>query len=74
MVAGYALLRDWRLLSALWYPIRNWRRLMRKRMLIQAKRRVSDRELARWFANFAVSEPLGIPERTSSPHAAVKRA
>src|SRR5262249_45080075 len=45
MVVGYALLRDWRLLSALLYPIRNRSGLMTKRRLIQAKRRVSDREL-----------------------------
>jgi hypothetical protein len=51
MVVGYALLRDWRLISALLYPLSHWRVLMRKRKLVQAKRRVSDRELARWFSN-----------------------
>jgi GT2 family glycosyltransferase len=55
MVVGYALLRDWRLISALLYPLRHWRVLMRKRKLVQAKRRVSDRELARWFSNRPVS-------------------
>jgi GT2 family glycosyltransferase len=58
MVVGYALLRDWRLLSALLYPMQIWPDLMRKRKLIQGKRRVSDRELARWFSNSPVSEPL----------------
>jgi GT2 family glycosyltransferase len=58
MVIGYALLRDWRLISALLYPISHWRVLMRKRKLIQAKRRVSDRELAHWFSNRPVSQAL----------------
>ncbi|MCI0353110.1 MAG: glycosyltransferase [Acidobacteriales bacterium] len=58
MVAGYALLRNWRLLSALLHPIRRWSHLMRKRRLIQARRRVSDRDLACWFSNSPVSEPF----------------
>lgn len=57
MVVGYALLRDWRLLSALVYPLRIWPRLMHKRRLIQGRRRVSDHELARWFSNSPVGEP-----------------
>jgi GT2 family glycosyltransferase len=51
MIVGYALLRDWRLLSALLYPLKNWQSLMRKRKLIQGKRRISDKELARWYRN-----------------------
>jgi GT2 family glycosyltransferase len=69
MVLGYALVRDWRLLSALWHPIRNWPRLMRKRKLVQAKRRVPDRELAPWFSNSPATQPA---ELRSSP-AAVKK-
>lgn len=53
MVWGYALLRDRRMLSACWYP---WRpevraRLARKRGIIQARRKVSDRELLWWFSD-----------------------
>lgn len=58
MVAGYALLRDWRLISAIVYPVRVWPDLMRKRRAIQGKRRASDRELAQWFSNTPMSEPL----------------
>jgi GT2 family glycosyltransferase len=57
MVVGYALLRDWRLLSALLYPLQRRRSLMRKRTLIQGKRRVSDGDLLRWFSNKPYAEP-----------------
>ena len=49
MVLGYSLLRDWRLLSAVAYPLRNFWRIRHKRELIQAGRRVSDRQLLWWF-------------------------
>src|SRR6516162_5699684 len=49
MVVGYAVLRDWRLISALAYPIRSLRRVRHQRALIQARRRVSDRDLLPWF-------------------------
>jgi GT2 family glycosyltransferase len=49
MVVGYALLRDQKLLSALVYPFKNWRRTMKKRKWIQERRRVSDTELMKWF-------------------------
>jgi GT2 family glycosyltransferase len=51
MVLGYALLRDWRMLSAIVYPLRNLGSVRRKRALIQARRRVSDRELLWWFGD-----------------------
>lgn len=57
MVVGYALLRDWRLLSALLYPLRRWRPLMRKRSLIHSRRRVADGELLRWFSDKPFAEP-----------------
>ena len=49
MVFGYALLRDWRMLSAVLYPLRNLGSVQRKRRIIQGRRRVSDRELLWWF-------------------------
>jgi len=49
MVLGYALLRDWRMLSAILYPLKNLASVRRKRKIIQAKRRVPDRELLWWF-------------------------
>jgi len=50
MILGYALLRNWRMLSALAYPLRH------KRKLVQARRRVSDRDLVAWFDNRPHSE------------------
>ena len=49
MIFGYAILRDWRLLSALIYPWRNFGTVRRKRKVIQLRRRVSDRRLLWWF-------------------------
>jgi GT2 family glycosyltransferase len=49
MVLGYALLRDWRLLSAIVYPLRNIASVRAKRRIIQGRRRVSDRQLLWWF-------------------------
>lgn len=58
LIFGYALLRDQRLLSALWYPLGHWASLRQKRKLIQSRRRVSDRALARWFNQQPASEPF----------------
>ncbi len=49
MVVGYALLRDWRLLSAVAYPLRHLSGIRDKRKSIQSRRRVSDRDLLWWF-------------------------
>jgi GT2 family glycosyltransferase len=49
LIVGYCLLRDRRLLSALYYPWKNRRAVLHKRRWIQDHRRVSDRELAAWF-------------------------
>jgi GT2 family glycosyltransferase len=51
MTFGYALLRDWRILSALVYPWRVRESVRRKRTIIQSRRRVSDRDLLWWFSN-----------------------
>ena len=51
MTLGYALLRDWRMLSALAYPFRALDSIRRKRAFIQSRRRVSDRDLLWWFCN-----------------------
>ena len=49
MVLGYALLRDWRMLSALAYPLKNLASVRAKRRIIQGRRRVSERDLLWWF-------------------------
>jgi len=51
MIFGYAVLRDWRLLSALLYPLRNFGRVRHKRRIIQSRRRVSDGRLLWWFSD-----------------------
>lgn len=51
MILGYAALRNWRLFSALFYPLRHWGRFIRKRRCIQSRRKVSDRQLLHWFSN-----------------------
>ena len=49
LILGYALLRDWRMLSALAYPLRHWNKVRLKRRWIQSRRRVSDADIARWL-------------------------
>ena len=49
MVLGYAVLRDWRMLSAIVYPLTNFPGIRAKRKVVQSRRRVSDRDLLWWF-------------------------
>ena len=70
LIAGYCVLRDRRLLSALTYVWQHRRELAGKRQAVQALRRVPDSELARWFNNrpvaFRYPAPRsGDPSRTS---------
>ena len=58
VILGYAVLRNWHLFSAVFYPLRYRTRFMRKRRVIQSRRRVPDRELLRWFSNQPTSEPV----------------
>lgn len=51
MTFGYALVRDRRLWSAVTYWWRARDSVRRKRAIIQARRRVSDRDLLWWFSN-----------------------
>lgn len=51
MTVGYALVRDWRMLSAVVYPLRAFGSIRRKRAIIQSRRKVSDRHLLWWFCN-----------------------
>jgi len=58
-ILGYAFLADRKLLSALFYPLKNWRTVTRKRRIIQSRRRVSDGELLKWFDYKPHAEPAG---------------
>jgi GT2 family glycosyltransferase len=48
-VFGYVLLRERSSIPALWYPVRNFPRLFRKRQTIQSRRRINPAELEKWF-------------------------
>jgi hypothetical protein len=54
-VIACCLLWEHSSLNAFWYLIRNRRRIMAKRALIQANRRVSDEYIAGWFSYRPVS-------------------
>jgi GT2 family glycosyltransferase len=58
MIVGYAALRNWRLFSALAYPLGHLGRVWRKRRWIQGHRRLPDSQLMRWFSNKPFSEPV----------------
>jgi GT2 family glycosyltransferase len=62
MILGYALLRNWRMFSALAYPLIHFGRFWRKRRWIQQHRKVSDHHLLHWFANKPSSEPVETAE------------
>ncbi len=49
VVVGYVLLREWSSIAGLFYPIRHFPRLWRKRAIIQSLVRVPPDELERWF-------------------------
>jgi GT2 family glycosyltransferase len=72
MVVGYALLRDWRMLSAVVYPLKNIASIRAKRKIIQERRRVSDRDLLWWFhdspraLDVEVESPLGVLSASST--------
>jgi GT2 family glycosyltransferase len=60
VIVGYAALRNWRLFSALAYPLLHVGRFWRKRRWVQGRRRVPDRQLQHWFSNKRTSEPADL--------------
>lgn len=70
---GYALLRDRKMLSAVFYRFRPEvrRRLRHQRDIIQSRRRVSDRELLWWFSNTPRAIDAVKPEQGVEPEYAV---
>lgn len=65
MTLGYALLRDWRMISAVFYPFRAFGSIRRKRAIIQSRRKVSDRDLLWWFCNTPRATDAEKPEASS---------
>ena len=48
-VIGYVLVREWSSLGALFYIVREFPRLWKKRQLIQSRQKIAGPELDRWF-------------------------
>ena len=63
-VIGYCFLANWKLASSLIAVWNSRKELRRKRQIIQARRRVTDRELFRWFSAQPASFPVEAKERT----------
>jgi GT2 family glycosyltransferase len=71
MIFGYAVVNNRRLLLALIYPLRNFRKVQHKRRIIQLRRRVTDRRLIWWFSDtpraaFADVETSAVPASVPS--------
>jgi GT2 family glycosyltransferase len=69
MTFGYAALRDRRLWSAVMYPWKVRDSIRRKRAIIQARRRVSDRDLLWWFSY----KPRAVDAEKNQPPAASRQ-
>lgn len=59
LIVGYSFLVDRRLLSALAFVWKNRQRTRRKRAWIQARRRVTERDIRAWFRNSPVAFSVG---------------
>src|SRR5205809_204686 len=56
-VVGWCLLREHTSLKAFWFLAKNWKRVMAKRKLIQARRLATTEDIAAWFSYKPVSRP-----------------
>lgn len=73
VVIGCCLVREHSSLKALWYVMRNYRKVLEKRTEIMKRRRVSDEYMASWFSYEPVSQPAPkAPVRPLSRHKAVR--
>jgi GT2 family glycosyltransferase len=75
VVVGCCLLWEQTSLPAFWYLVRNWRRAVHKRALVQQRRRVSDEALADWFNYHPVSHqapPRAVPRPLTPSRQTVK--
>jgi GT2 family glycosyltransferase len=67
MTLGYALLRDWRMISAVFYPLHAFDNIRHKRAIIQARRKVSDHDLVWWFCD----RPRAVDTQSAGQQSAV---
>lgn len=58
LILGYSVVVDRRLLSALGFVWKNRKATLRKRQLIQSRRRVAEGEIRAWFRNTPAARPL----------------
>ncbi len=66
-VFAYCLAVERTSLPAFSLVARIWKKAWKKRELIQKKRRVSDREIARWFRYHPVAYPVSLHDRSIPP-------
>ena len=66
MILGYSVLGDRRFLSAFVFVWKNRQRTLRKRRLIQARRRVAEAEIRSWFRNTPEARPVKTPVPAAS--------
>jgi len=71
MVVCCCVLWEHSSLKALWFLARNWRRVLAKRRLIQARRRVDDAYMASWFQYAPVSKEA--PKKLARSRSAAAR-
>jgi GT2 family glycosyltransferase len=68
MIIGYSVLVDRRFLSAFAFVWKNRQRTLHKRRLIQARRRVAEREIRSWFRNTPEARPVPTAAPAASAH------
>lgn len=71
LILGYCVLVDRRLLPAFSFLWSQRKAIWKKRKWVQSHRRISDRELARWFSNQPTSFPFVLTDSTPEKPAAV---
>ena len=71
-VVGWCLLWEHSSLRAFWFLAQNWRRVLSKRKLIQARTVATPEEIAKWFSYHPTSHPAPqpVPESVGRPKAA----
>jgi hypothetical protein len=66
-ILGYCLLVEHSSLKAFYLFVRDWRRALAKRRVIQQRRRVDDAYMKQWFRFRPVSLPFSVPAEQPAP-------
>ncbi|HKW27446.1 MAG TPA: hypothetical protein VJN48_16795, partial [Terriglobales bacterium] len=67
-IVGYSMVGERRFLSAFAFVWKNRQRTLRKRRIIQARRRVPEAEIRSWFRNTPEARALETPAPASPSH------